>query len=103
MQARQKRREKNIMPYGLKALFRVLIVAIMLLPARPAFAEGAAVAAFSAAAKVLLVAVPVAAVGYIIYKGLGGDKKDEKPAEKKEGPAEKPAEKPAAEPAKAGG
>ena len=87
------------MPYGLKALFRLLIVAMLLLPARPALAEGAAVAAFSGAAKILLVAVPVAAVGYIVFKALGGGKKDEK----KEGPAEKPAEKPAAEPAKAGG
>ena len=84
MQARQKRREKNIMPYGRQALFRLLIVAIMLLPARPALAEGPAVVAFSAAAKVLLVAVPVAAVGYIVYKALGGDKKDQKQEQKPE-------------------
>lgn len=94
MQARQKRREKNIMPSGLKALFRLLIVATLLLPARPALAQGPVLTAFSAVAKILLVAVPVAAVGYIIYKAAGGGKKDE-PADKKEPPAEKPAAEPA--------
>ena len=72
------------MPCGLKALFRLLIVATLLLPARPALAEGAAVAAFSGAAKILLIAVPVAAVGYIVYKALGGDKKDPKQEQKPE-------------------
>ena len=100
MQARQKRREKNIMPSGRKAFSWFLIVAIMLLPARPALAQGPVLTAFSAVAKILLVAVPVAAVGYIIYKAAGGDKKKEPPAQK---PEEKTDDKPAAEPAKSSG
>lgn len=73
-----------------KTLARLLAVSIFLLPARPALAEGPAVAVFSAAAKILVVAVPVAGIIYLIYKKAGGgEKKEEKP---EQAPAEKKAE-----------
>ena len=82
------------MTFRRKTLLPLLLVSLLAVPARPAQAAGPAMTAFAAAGTLLLVAIPVAVVGYLIFKGAGGDKKaDPAPA------AEKPAEKPSSQPA----
>ena len=77
-----------------KTLLALLLVPLLLLPGRPARASGPLVTAFSAAGTILIVAIPVAVVGYLIFKAAGGEKKAPQ-----EAAPEKPAEKPAAQPA----
>lgn len=76
-----------------KTLLPLLLASLLALPARPAQAAGPAATAFAAAGTLLLVAIPVAVVGYLIFKGAGGDK----PAGQKPAP-EQPAEKSASQP-----
>lgn len=81
-----------------KTLLALLLVPLLLLPGRPAHASGPLVTAFSTAGTLLIVAIPVAVVGYLIFKAAGGDQKaEQKPAA---APApEQPAEKPSSQPA----
>ena len=76
-----------------KTLLALLLVPLLLLPGRPAHASGPLVTAFSTAGTLLIVAIPVAVVGYLIFKAAGGEKKAPQ-----EAAPEKPAE-PAAQPA----
>ena len=75
---------------------RLLVVALLALAPLPARAEAAFIGAFAAAAKVLVLAIPVAVVGYLVFKAAGGDRKPEPAGET----AGEKKEKPPAEPAK---
>ena len=77
-----------------KTLLALLLVPLLMLPGRPAHASGPLVTAFSTAGTLLIVAIPVAVVGYLIFKAAGGDKNAPQ-----ETPPEKPAEKPSSQPA----
>lgn len=81
------------MAFRRKTLLPLLLASLLAAPVRPAHAAGPAATAFAAAGTLLLIAIPVSIVGYLIFKGAGGDK----PPEQKPTP-QPPAEKSASQP-----